>query len=274
MNILTLIPSANVYGVMVLAMLSLGSFNIARHIHIRWLKNTLSFVATNALVKSAIGLFGLAIIPFSALFAMNVWSEIASISLGIIFGFASIFIEVIMVRHVNRKNLLLKNAKLIQQKNNGMVNTTMSTKLSLSSSPSIAAKGIKDIRNNYTQYADAPDFLNYSLFAVMTVAIAEEFLFRGYLTVIAHWMQPMVVTVVIILVSLSAFAFSHVSSSWREFIYKLPLSLFTTMSFIMTGSLMGAIITHLFLNIYAYVAIRKRMPTNNQSGYMPTRMSL
>ncbi len=268
MNILTLIPSANVYGLMLLAMLSLGSFNIARHIHIRWLKNTLSFVATNAVVKCSIVALGFTIIPVIFLFPINIYMEIVSIILGMLFGCATIFIEVMMVRKANRKKLDNKNSKQIKQDSNNSKILTINKALSLSSTSAINAKGIIDIRKNYAQHADNPDFLNYSLLAVIAVAIAEEFLFRGYLISIAYCLHSSIITVVIILLSVFAFAYSHVSNSWRECIYKLPLSLFTTINFIITGSLLGAIVNHVILNGYAYIIVKKVVSAAKQNNAM------
>jgi hypothetical protein len=253
MSTLTLIPNSNTYGVVVLTLLSLGSFNIARHIHLRWLKNKFSFVGSNAVVKVSIALLGLIIIPLTSLFSPDVYREIYSLILGVFFGFLTIFLEVSMVRKLNRKKLVYKNNRTPQQDSTSMRNVIINQKMALSSSQQISAKGISDIRKSYTHYIENPHFVNYSLFAVLIVAISEEFLFRGYLIIIANSINSYLMAAGIILLSLFAFSFSHLSTSWREFTCKLPLSLFTTAIFIATGSLIGAIVIHLLLNTYAYL---------------------
>lgn len=271
MNILTPIP--NTYSLMLLAMLSLGSFNIARHIHVRWLQNKFSFIASNALVKGMIALFGLLIISLKDLFILSIDRECISIFLGIGFGVLVIFLENKLIRQINRKNVVTKNGRKSMQNESRVTNSKINQTLTLSSSSSIAAKGIADIRKSYVQYADNPDFSNYSLLAVISVAVAEEFLFRGYLMAIAYRMSSYWFSIVIIFVSLLAFAFSHVSTSWNEFLRKLPLSTFTTASYLITGSLIGPIITHLLLNVYAYFQARKRVSTESVRHSQPIGMS-
>lgn len=274
MKILTLIPSANTYGVMLLAMLSLGSFNIARHIHIRWLKNSFSFVGANAVVKGSIALIGLAIIPLSDLFSSSIYHEMYSVVVGIIFGFITIFTEIKIVRRVNRKNLVEKKYKPVAQDNHEIRNAVVNTRMSLSSPKMISAKGISDIRKGYGQYAGSLDFLNYSLVAVMIVAVAEEFLFRGYLIAIAYWINQPVMSAAIIFFSMFAFSFSHMATSWSEFTCKLPLSILTTIGFIATGSLVASVITHLFLNVYAYIKVKEFNSNQKQkyNDYIPAGM--
>lgn len=254
--------SVNIYGVMLLAMLSLGSFTIARHVHIRWLKTKFSFIGSNAVVKMAIALMGLFIIPVSDLFSLNVSHEICGILAGLAMGFMTVFLEIQMIRKVNRKSLVKKNYQYRTNEDNHLRNAIFTKKMTLASAKTITAKGLTHIRQSYSQYANEPNFLNYSLMSVITVGIAEEFLFRGYLISIAELMQNRIEMIAIIFCSLILFAFSHVSHSWNEFKCKLPLSIFTTADFIVTGTLLSSIATHLTLNIYAYLQLKKNNSTS------------
>src|SRR5262249_9157741 len=125
--------------------------------------------------------------------------------------------------------------------------------LSLATAKPIKTMGLTHIRQGHNQYAEVPDFTDYSIAAVIIVAVVEEFLFRGFMITIALSLTNRSAMVLVILATLLLFAFSHVSSSLNEFKCKLPLSIFTTIGFIVTGTLLSAIITHVILNIYAYL---------------------
>jgi hypothetical protein len=253
MKILTLIPSAGTYGIVLLAVLSFGSFNCARHIHLRWLHKNLSYVGSNAMIKMIITLLGLLIIPMEQLFSFNLYHELSGLILGFIFGIMTLLIETRMIRNCNRK-LLVNKIVRAQPKIISNVNwqiAKIERKLSLFSSPrNMHAKGLITIRQGIDYHMRSPNFLAYSILAVIMVAIAEEFLFRGYLISIALAMKNY--TIVLIISSILIFSFSHVSHSWSEFRLKLPLSISTTLSFLITGTLLSPIIIHIMANLYAY----------------------
>lgn len=269
MKILTLIPNADTYGVMCLIMLSLGSFTIARHIHIRWLKDKFSFVGSNAIVKSAIAFLGLLIIPWQDFFPQNVSKLIFVLLIGIILGFITIYCETKMIRKINRKKITEKSYSHNQSGDGYLRNSTVTTKMSLSSKKNISAKGLSHIRKSYSQYAEEPDFLNYSLLAVIVVAIAEEFLFRGYIVSIAEIMKNQIIGISIILCEIALFAVSHISSSWKEFQNKLTLSCLATLGIVMTGNLITSIATHVTLNIYAFMQLRKIRVKTSAENILP-----
>jgi len=248
--------------------LSLGSFTIARHLHIRWLKHYFSFVGSNAIVKSVFVLLGFFIVNVGNLFLGNGYSEFFGILIGIFFGFITIFLETRMIRKVNRKKLMNKVRQVNEAENHAIRNAVVTKKMSLSTR-SIAAKGLMNVRQGYSQYAGKPDFLNYSLMSVIIVAIAEEFLFRGYLISIAELMHSKIMIVAVILLSTVLFACSHMANAWSEFKGKLPLSILTMTGFLCTGTLVSAIVTHITLNVYAYYCLKKFSPNKATSHSLP-----
>lgn len=271
MNILTLIPKTNSYGVTTLAALSLGSFNIARHIYIRWLKGKSTFFAVNAMVKAIIVILGLLLIPVNILFSSNIENEVDSAMLGILFAVMTILAELKLLKYINRKKI--SNHTLLP-KDNLINNVKINIRMTLSSDKTIHAKGIQNIRKNYSKYADIPQFVNYSLLSTSIVAIAEEFLFRGYPVIIASTTGNNLVTLMTIILSTLIFLFSHVSTFWYEFLYKLPLAITTMTVFLTTNSLLGAIIIHLSLNIYAYIIMKKTRKVAGQPYYIPIGVGL
>lgn len=267
-----LIPSIDSYGLMLLITLSLGSFPIARHVHIRWLKTYFSFVGSNAVVKGMIALLGLFIVSLTDFFTWNIYRESGGIFIGIVLGFFTVFLEMKIIRKVNRKRLINKNDKLARDEGHVVRNAVITNKISLSSTKSIEAKGLTHVRQGYGQYASEPDFLNYSLMAVIVVAVAEEFLFRGYIISVAELMHSEFMMFIFVFFSAILFACSHMANSWNEFVCKLPLSIFTTIGFLLTGTLLTAIVTHITLNIYAYFSLRKFNFKDVTHRYLPVGM--
>jgi len=266
------IRNINIYGMIVLATLSLGSFTIARHIHIRWLSQKMSFIASNALVKTVIMIFGLLIIPIDTIFLFDIYHEISGLLIGLVLGVVTVLTEVSMIRNVNRKNLIRKNIKTKVDDSNFLRNSVVVKKMSLTSNKTLSAKGLTHVRQGYSQYAGDPDLVNYSIIAVIIVAIAEEFLFRGYMVSIARLSPSKFITIGIITCSIILFAASHIYSSWNDFKFKLPLSIFTTVGFIVSGTLLSAIATHLILNIYAYRQLKKMNYKKTIYNYSPIGM--
>jgi hypothetical protein len=264
MKILTLIPSADLYGLIILVVLSLGSFPIARHIHIRWLSQRFSFIGSNAIVKSIIAIFGLLIVPTTNLFPLNATQEMIGMLAGVALGCLTVIIEMKMIRRVNRHNLINKVLRNPVGDNDHLRNAIITNKISLTSKK-IEAKGLSQIRKGYGKYADLPEFINYSLISVTIVAIAEEFLFRGYMLSVSKLINNSFVTIFIICLSVFLFASSHMSSSWGESNRKLPLSVFAMAGYVMTGTLISSLLTHLILNVYAFMKMNASdpVPKNN-----------
>lgn len=251
MPILTLIPNARHMGVMVLTVLILGSFYIARHLHLRWLSSYLSFVASNALVKSVITLSGLLIIPMNTLFQYDLYHESIGIAVGVILGCLTTHIETRLLRQLNRDAIHQKTRQSDNMDHARLRNAKIQKKLSLSTGKS-SAKGLQTIRQRHNQFSQSLDFTQYSLSAVILVAVAEECLFRGYWHTLSGLFTHTSMTIIFLITGTFAFAFSHVSTHWTECTNKLPLSCLSMISMILTGTLSSAIIMHVIVNLHAW----------------------
>lgn len=234
-------------------LLILGSFNIAKHIHIKWLSSRCSLIATNAAVKTILILIVLIMAPAPKLFSGNFTQACLAILLGLIFGYVIINIEIYLTRIVNRQRIIRKN--LFEYNDyNFLRNATCHKVMSLSTTKLIHAKGFKKVRKNIN-LSIMKDLLDYSLLAVITVAITEEILFRGFAFTIAKLFTSY--TVLVISMSIITFSLSHLSNSWREFVGKISLSLLTSFGYLITNSLATAIIAHVTFNIFAYLHSRR-----------------
>ena len=254
MKILTLIPNAETYGIAILIMLSLGSFVIARHVHIRWLKTKFSLIASNAIVKTVIVMFGLLIIPGKDLFLSTLTRTIIDLVCGVLLGLVCVVLEVYLIRKRNRHKIINKIANKYKTDYSLLRNSVPQSKMSLSTKKEISAQGLSQLRKSYSQYAHEPDFIHYSLIAVILVAIAEEIIFRGYIISAAQWVNGY--SSVLIGLSVICFVASHISQSWFEGLAKLPLAIVATAGFIMTADLSLAIAAHVTFNIYAFLQLK------------------
>lgn len=242
------IDCLNDYHLFIIGLLALGSFNIARHIHISYFQNKISFVSSQALIKSLLVIIGMTLMPYHSYFILNMRMECLGIVWGIIFGLFVIYCEVILTRLINRKKLY---ASLTKTKNKDQYDlTVISNTLTFSSEKKLM--GLKQIRKNYIRFAREFNFGQFSLIAIIIIAIAEEFLFRGVIFSIAWQMENNIVMTLIIFLSGLLFACSHLSHSWNEVLVKLPLAIFTSLGFIFTQTLLSAVIIHVMLNTYAY----------------------
>lgn len=247
-----LTPIHDQYGLMVLMILALGSFGVSKHLHERWLKKSFSLIGSNAIVKTAIVLFGW---HFFNMYAFFQYSFINVCVLGVCFGVASIIFEEKILRYFNRKNWQQSfvNSETLKR----CLNTQ---RLTLSSHRKYY--GLKNVRKQPTKFS-ADEIKNYSLLAVIIVAVMEEILFRGYLLALREGMHFYLNISCILFITLM-FAFAHLNKNLYSVCSKLPLSILTTLSFIFTGNLLAPILTHSCLNIYAYVKKNKinHMPQN------------
>lgn len=254
MKILTLIPNSSTYGLLVLNLLILGSFTIARQLHLRVLKAYFSFIASNALVKSVIVCMGLFIFPLMDLFPMPVMVELKNLIIGVGLGVIVLYAEIKLLR-LSARRMPTPYNNMLTTENTIFRNVSLKQHLKFTST-SISAMGL-NVRHYYDRYIEANHFIGYSLIAVIIVAIAEECLFRGYFFLTSKLFVSITLQVFFLLWVTLLFAASHLSHHWKEGVRKLPLALLTMLGLFVTNSLITPIGTHLTLNIYAYHLMKR-----------------
>lgn len=84
---------------------------------------------------------------------------------------------------------------------------------------------------------------------LIVVAILEELIFRGVLLYLALHV-PLIGAGVVVLLTLT-FALTHVQFGWTEVACKLPLGAVSTTIALATGSVLGAVLCHVVVNVRA-----------------------
>ena len=81
------------------------------------------------------------------------------------------------------------------------------------------------------------------------VAILEELLYRGLLVRACFLLPSIILAAPALLATSLIFALSHIRYGWPHALAKLPLSLLCLLVVLATGSVLGAIVAHLYFNI-------------------------
>ncbi|MFJ2771513.1 CPBP family intramembrane glutamic endopeptidase [Streptomyces sp. NPDC087300] len=84
---------------------------------------------------------------------------------------------------------------------------------------------------------------------LVAVGVLEECVFRGTLTGVALTEQGIALRVLILVAATGAFALSHIFFGWAQVAAKLPLSVTALALTLVTGSVLGAIVTHALFNV-------------------------
>ncbi|QEU93102.1 CPBP family intramembrane glutamic endopeptidase [Streptomyces kanamyceticus] len=84
---------------------------------------------------------------------------------------------------------------------------------------------------------------------LVAVGVLEECVFRGTLTGVALTQQGITARVLILLAATGAFALSHIFFGWAQVAAKLPLSVTALAITLVTGSVLGAVVTHALFNV-------------------------
>lgn len=91
----------------------------------------------------------------------------------------------------------------------------------------------------------------YSLPLLLGVAFLEECIFRGYLLSLCFLLPNYLIYPAIITLAL-LFGAKHIHARSREFLAKSMLGIITTIETLLFGNIIGAVITHCYLNYYVY----------------------
>ena len=256
-KILTLIPEADTYGLIVLIALSLGSTGIASYIYMRYLSiKANDIILTNAIVKIIIVLFGLLIIPFSQLYSQNWQIEISSIPIGIIFGFIVISIDKKVIRHFIRTGKHSVSIDMNTSADRLNYNKTYNRSLGLDDTVETQDNSLK-MQNNMNRLSSNPELVTFSLGSVILVAICEEIIFRGFLVSCSLMIHDLKLRVVALIASVLFFGISHATSGLEQALTKTILGTITLLLRMISGSILPAIVTHVVLNTAAYYETKR-----------------
>lgn len=263
MKLLTLIPNANSYGIVTLLLMCISSTAIASFFHLRYFsKWRFNAISSNALVKGFIFIYGCLMIPLNSFFTKNLIHIFLSIAMGMLLGILTAYTDKKIIRFFYRSpffntknkqtNLSYDNIPIdkIQSNSNHLagVDKTNHNALAMFSKMSIYVKQL--------------NIHEYGIASVIFVALFEEFLFRGYLlffclSISNHGMKSLLIVLITLI-----FGLMHIDFGWEQVIAKTILSVTTTLTVLISGNIIAALIIHCFINIAAYIE-NKRYP--NQS---------
>lgn len=92
--------------------------------------------------------------------------------------------------------------------------------------------------------------------SLVTGAVLEEVVYRGVLVRIA-FETPVWSTVVLLILSVFAFALSHLPFGWPQAVAKLPLSVLAMVVTLATGTLLAAVLGHVLFNLQVWRRYRR-----------------
>src|SRR5262249_19868568 len=98
-----------------------------------------------------------------------------------------------------------------------------------------------------------------ALFSLVAVAILEEMLHRGWLLAICRTLPGMGWRITATAGMILAFALIHLPSGWPHVMGKAPLSFLTTVAVVGTGTVMAAIVAHVWFNVRIWSDQRARI---------------
>jgi hypothetical protein len=261
--ILTFLPFSTTYGITSLILLSLSSFSLAKNLYSRVTDEEPSLMIINLWIKGIIVLFGLCIFPLTILFKSSPLYELVSFIGGIPLGFLYVESEKYIIRYFSRRKLAKST---ICQKENRSNNLSIQPQtLGLSSTQ----KKSTNLRiDRKTKAINTTSISNSSLLTLVLLAIFEEIIYRGYLTLSICFIPIFFLKGLAFISVAILFAFIHSSYSLPQILAKFLLSLLTLMTFLVLGTITTAIVIHIYLNIAAHnyakttsILNKKHIPT-------------
>jgi hypothetical protein len=115
--------------------------------------------------------------------------------------------------------------------------------------------GLIEARNNF---APTSADLRVRLSLLLTVAVAEELVYRGVLTGLALRAGPTAAVVAALLGVQLVFAVSHVFFGWGQVLSKLPLAGLCAGAVLLTGTVLPAVLGHALFNLWVWRYHRAR----------------
>lgn len=257
MPILTLIPEAQSYGIVILVVCGLGCMSLSAHIHARWFSTkAIHFTIVHACVAGLVACWGFLIVDASQLVGRSPLIWLGSIPLGLVVGWLAVWSDRAIVRTASRRQLTSGDrarSKQAKKRNPSWGNLNVrvrSVPLSITTfSGKSKTLGMLKMQERFQFSLENRQFL---LFLLVVIAVFEELIFRGFLVSACFlltnnfWIAIAVIGLVVF------FALSHIFFGWLQAIAKLPLSILTTISVLASGSVLPAIFAHITFNIRAW----------------------
>lgn len=256
------IHSLYTYSVIVFILFSLSSIVLAEHARIKYFSQSrISTIQIKIVLEVMVVLFGFIIgiqIPINFTFV----NGFICACLGILIAFVFIKFEMAINRKLYRKQIMKTRTKLAtESKPHFSKIKVRNPGLSNSHSSNMIKRGAKQ-NLNYNRKNLQED--NFKLFWLLITAILEELIYRGFLLGLAMQLPTTVLIVAILSLSI-IFGAAHIFLGWHQVLYKTLFAIVLNFFVLLLGSVLVAVIAHLFFNWQAF-AMQKKLSKQSKSG--------
>ncbi len=247
MNFHILTPEFQYYAFFIIVTWCLGSSNLASHVYSRYFANrVINPFVIQCVMKGGICLVVMSVLPIQPLFSAVIGLQLASIPFGWMMGWCVSRLELIMNRFVQRRNkkrLMSQNRYYFRT---GPVNSILSL------APAFCARRRSHLKNLHEHYAvHESKRCSFSLTIILSIALFEEMLFRGYLVQCCHFLPPALSKTMLVM-TVIIFGISHASFGLGQIISKTILGGCCMVAVLVFHSLLPAFIIHGYLNWVAF----------------------
>lgn len=87
---------------------------------------------------------------------------------------------------------------------------------------------------------------------LVTVAVLEEIVFRGWLLQLARDLPPGPWQIAFLALTIAGFALLHIRFGWEHVLSKIPLGVISLVTVSVTGSVLPGVVTHVWFNIQVW----------------------
>lgn len=236
-NLILIHNNTMVYAIASLINLTLGSFFVCIHIYDKWLKQfNYTLMDVNALIKGLTVFLGFLIISPSTLFNGDLFVELNSAILGCTIGYIFFKFELLAIKiFPYQKRLDLGGESIVTKTTVNNIRNAFKKK----------AKGISPKKNQYS-------YLSTGL-----VGIAEEVLFRGFLTILCISISDFNLSIACLLLVNFIFALSHINLGYLHIFTKFVLGAICLISFLVLESIVISMVIHATFNLLAIKKLRE-----------------
>jgi membrane protease YdiL (CAAX protease family) len=100
--------------------------------------------------------------------------------------------------------------------------------------------------------------------SLLIAAVLEELVYRGLLVSVCYLPAGIGWNALLLLVMMTVFALSHIWFGWAHVLAKLPLSATTMVTVLALGTVLPAIVAHVFFNYRIWRETRSRFSDNRE----------
>jgi Type II CAAX prenyl endopeptidase Rce1-like len=251
MDVRILIPDANSYGLALLVLYSLSSIALASQLFRRlFAARGMRVLDVYSAVMFLPCLWGMVLFSPEALLGARGLACALGVPVGLAAGAAATWSDRRLIRALNRNSVAQrkpsKDRSVVGM--SGIESQTLHWQ-STASTIDRAPRRILGVNRSQWRYNPVLVQREFGLRTVITVAVVEELVYRGVM-VQACFLLPGRGWAAVALVGLvAAFALAHIWFGWEQVLAKLPLSAVAMASVLALGTVVPAVIAHVFFNL-------------------------